>query len=89
MRFLTINLLATALLFIGASTASAMSLTSSSPDATPAQLSVGDLVTIYVDLDTEGTSGITLLSVSMNFDPAMLEYAGAFSGATGYILYQS
>ena len=86
MRFLIVNLLATALLFIGASTASAMSLTSSSPDAGP-ELAVGDQVTITVSLDTEGTDGITLLSVSINVDAEFLEYRGDLSSATSYILY--
>ena len=88
MRFLIVNLLATALLFIGASTASARSLTSSSPDAGP-ELAVGDQVTITVSLDTEGTDGITLLSVSINVDAEFLEYRGDLSSATTYLLYQA
>ena len=85
MRFFITNLLATALVVFAAGTASAVSLTSAG--ANGQLVAVGDQVTITVTLDTEGQTGITLLSTGVIFDDAILTYNSGASSATSYILY--
>ncbi len=85
MRRFIIHLLATALLIGSASTASAIALSISAPDG----LSVlaGGQIKVEVSLDTEGTTGITLLSTGVLFPSAVVNYNLGASSAPTYILY--
>ena len=47
-------------------------------------VSIGDIVSFDVFLDTEGESGITLISVGMTFDPSVVRYRPDFSDANDY-----
>lgn len=83
MRLLMVNLLATALLVFSATSASAYVLTMVA--TTPTQnLALGDAVSFDVFLDTEGESGITLLSIGLTFNPAVLTYDPGNSDAEDY-----
>ena len=79
------GLVVAAAFLLGASSASAVSLTSAG--ANGQLVAVGDQVTITVTLDTEGQTGITLLSTGVIFDDAILTYNSGASSATSYILY--
>ena len=79
------GLVVAAAFLLGASSASAISLTSAG--ANGQLVAVGDQVTITVTLDTEGTSGITLLSTGVIFDDNILTYNSGASSSTSYILY--
>ena len=81
------GLVVAAAFLLGASSASAVSLTSAG--ANGQLVAVGDQVTITVTLDTEGQTGITLLSTGVIFDDAILTYNSGASSATSYILYQA
>ena len=86
MRFFMTNVLATALLVaFTATSASAISLTLGG--ANGQTVAVGSQVSITVTLDTEGTTGITLLSVGVIFDEGNLSYNSGASSAPTYILY--
>ena len=72
-----------------ASQASAVSITLSG--ANGQDVAPGDQVTVTMTIDTEATTGITLLSIAALFDSAQLSYNQALSssnnGSAGYILY--
>ena len=85
MRIFVINVLVTALLAFGATSASAISITlagASGQDVNP-----GGQVTVTMTLDTEATVGITLLSIATLFDNSQLSYNQAASSSTSYLLY--
>ena len=84
MRLFMINMLATALLLFGASSASALAISLGGATATAG---VGSQVSVTVSMDTESTTGITLLSVGVLFDDAELSYNQGASTTTSYILY--
>jgi len=81
------GLVVAAAFLLGASSASAISLALAG--ANGQLVAVGDQVTITVTLDTEGQTGITLLSTGVIFDDAILTYNSGASSATSYILYQA
>ena len=78
MRIFVINVLVTALLAFGATSASAISITLAG--ANGQTVTTGDQVTVTVTLDTEATVGITLLSIATLFDNAQLSYNAAAAG---------
>jgi len=82
MRLLMVNLLATALLVFSAASASAYVMTLVPTTATT--VNPGELVSFDVYLDTEGASGITLISVSVTFDPTIVAYDPGNSLAEDY-----
>ncbi len=91
MRLFTINLLASALLVFGASSAGAISLTVAGVApidlAASTEVAQGDTVEVTMTLDTEATLGITLMSIGVLFDDTQLEYNKDLSTTTSYILY--
>ena len=100
MRTFAINVLVTTLLAFGASSAGAVSITLTG--ANGQTVTTGDQVTVTMTLDTEATTGITLLSIATLFDNAQLSYNAAASSSNGggsdagfpatgngYILYDS
>ena len=85
MRTFVINVMVTALLAFGASSAGAVSITltgASGQDVNP-----GDQVTVVLTLDTEATTGITVMSIGTLFDSALLTYNQGASSTTSYLLY--
>ena len=82
------SLLAVALLLLGATSASAysISLTSNYPGWVP--LDQGDTLTVNVFLDTDGdTSGILSMSVGIQFDDTFFAYDQSASSSETYLLY--
>jgi len=77
-------LVAGALFFFSASTASALAVSLGGLDATAAP---GGTVSVTVTIDTEATTGIVLLSVGVLFDDTKLSYDKPASSATSYALY--
>ena len=51
-------------------------------------VSVGDQVTVTVSIDTEGESGLALLSTAVLFDDEILSYNEAASWSSSYLLYE-
>jgi len=87
MRILINRLLVSALLFFfSAASASAISITMAGASGQTVTQGV-DQVTISVTLDTEATTGITLLSIGVLFDDALLAYNQGDSSATSYMFY--
>jgi hypothetical protein len=86
MRILINRLLVTGLLFFfSAASASAVTLTlggAGGQDVTP-----GGTTSVTLTLDTDATTGITLMSVGVLFDDTRLSYDQAASSTTSYILY--
>ncbi len=85
MRTFAINIMAVALLAFSASSASAISFTlagASGQDVGPT-----GQVSVTVTLDTEATTGITVMSVGVLFDDTRLTYNPGASSATSYLLY--
>ena len=74
-----------AVLLLSASSASAVSITLAG--ATGQDVTPGSQVTVSVTLDTEATTGITLLSIGVLFDDTKLAYNQAASSATSYMFY--
>ncbi len=85
MRLIVINLLAVALLSFSAGTASAILFTLDGLDGQ--SLTPGGQVTVTVELDTETTVGITVMSSGVLFDDTKLTYNPGASQATSYLLY--
>ena len=50
-------------------------------------VSVGDQVTVTVSIDTEGESGLALLSTAVLFDDEILSYNEAASWSSSYLLF--
>jgi len=84
MRLLITNVLAAALLLFGAAGANAFS-TSMTNSWGGGVASVGDTVQMTVTFDTDGLNNVSLLSVSVLFDDAIMAYDGGTSGT--YALY--
>lgn len=86
MRILINRLLVTGLLFFfSAASASAVTLTlggAGGQDVTP-----GGTTSVTLTLDTDATTGITLMSIGVLFDDTRLSYDQAASSTTSYILY--
>ena len=82
--FISKLLVAGALFFFSASSASALAISLGGLDATAAP---GSTVSVTVTIDTETLTGITLLSVGVLFDDAKLTYNKGLSSATSYNLY--
>lgn len=82
MRLLMVNLLATALLVFSAASASAYVMTL--VPTTPTSVLPGELVSFEVYLNTEGASAITLISVSVTYDPTVVQYDPGNSEAEDY-----
>ena len=85
MRIFTINLLVTALLAFGASSASAISFTLAG--ANGQAVVGGNQVSVTVTLDTEATTGVTLWSIGVVFDNTRLTYNQGASSTASYALY--
>ncbi|MCS5636446.1 MAG: PEP-CTERM sorting domain-containing protein [Myxococcota bacterium] len=85
MRVMRICLAAAVAALLGASNASAISL--SLAGANGQLVTPGTQVTVTVSLDTEGTAGIGLFSVGVIFDDAILSYNASLSSASSYVLY--
>ena len=83
MRLLMINLLATAMLLVGAGAASAYQLNLVATTPTDG-IAVGDLVTYEVYLNTEGLSSITLFTAAFSFDPNVVAYRSDLSAQNSY-----
>ena len=75
------------LVLFWASHASAISLTMAGADGQT--VGVGDQVSISVTLDTEGTAGLTLLSVGVLFDDSNLSFNSGATTSASYALYNS
>ena len=84
MRLLITNVLAAALLLFGAAGANAFS-TSMTNSWGGGVASVGDTLTVTVSFDTDGSNDVSLLSVSVLFDDAIMTYDGGTSAT--YALY--
>jgi hypothetical protein len=82
--FISKLLVAGALFFFSASSASALAISLGGLDATAAP---GGTVSVTVSIDTEALTGITLLSVGVLFDDTKLTYNKAASSATSYALF--
>ena len=82
MRFLIINLLATAMLLVGAGAASAISM--QLVPTTPTGGNIGDVVSYELYLSTEGPLDITLFSVSVTYDPTVVAYRSDLSATNSY-----
>ena len=70
---------------LAASSASAISITLAG--ANGQDVNPGDQVTVTMTLDTEATTGITLMSIATLFDNSLLTYNEAASSTTSYLLY--
>ena len=86
MRIFTINLLVTALLAFGATSASAISFALGGANGQSVTPGV-DQVSVTVTLDTGATTGITLWSIGVVFDDSRLSYNQGASSTTSYALY--
>ena len=86
MRIFTINLLVTALLAFGATSASAVSFALGGANGQSVTPGV-DQVSVTVTLDTGATTGITLWSIGVVFDNTRLSYNQGASSTTSYALY--
>jgi hypothetical protein len=89
-KFMVVNMLAIAALFLSAANASAVGVVMTSNYNGTDILGVSDTVTVTVHLDLEGANpGITFLSVGARFDDAELDYVQANSSTSTYLLYTS
>ena len=85
MRIFTINLLVTALLAFGATSASAISFALGG--ANGQAVNPTDQVSVTVTLDTGATTGVTLWSIGVVFDNTRLSYNQGASSTASYALY--
>jgi len=85
MRILTINLLGTAALLLGASVASAVSFDLTSNYDGVSVLGISDTVTVQIFLDTEGQFDLQVLDIGLLFDDGIFQYAGG--SMASYLLY--
>ena len=85
MRMFIVNLLAAALIAFSASSAGAIALDLGGVNEQV--VNQGDQVSVTVTLDTEATTGITLMSIGVLFDDSRLSYNQALSTTNSYILY--
>lgn len=84
MRLLITNVLAAALLLFGAAGANAYS-TSMTSNWGGGVASVGDTLSVTVNFNTDGGTDVSLLSVSVLFDDAIMSFDGGTSAT--YALY--
>ena len=89
MRLLITNLLASALLIFGAASAHAFATTMTSNYSNGTVLTTGDTVSVTVNFDSEGVAGISLLSVSVLFNDAIMSWDQGSSSSPSYALYVS
>ena len=82
--FISKLLVAGALFFFSASSASALAISLAGLGGT---VTSRDTVSVTVTIDTEALNGITLLSVGVLFDDTKLTYNKGASSATSYALY--
>ncbi len=82
--FISKLLVAGALFFFSASSASALAISLGGLGGT---VTSRDTVSVTVTIDTEALNGITLLSVGVLFDDTKLTYNKGASSATSYALY--
>jgi len=87
MRIFVSSMLAMALMVFSAASASAIALTLGG--ANGQIVANGDQVSITVSLDVEGATGITLLSVGVDFDNTRLSYNKGASSTASYTLYNA
>ena len=85
MRMFIVNLLAAAVLAFSASSAGAISLALAGADGQT--VNPGEQFSVTVTLDTEATTGITLMSIGVLFDETQLDYKKDLSSTTSYLLY--
>ena len=86
-KFLVLNMLVGAMLFLGAANASAVGVFLTT-DYTGGVAGVSDVVTVTVHLDMEGGNpGIQFLSVGVRFDAQVLTYEQGLSSTSTYLLY--
>ena len=87
MRMFIVNLLAAALLAFSASSAGAISLALAGADGQT--VNPGEQFSVTVTLDTEATTGITLMSIGVLFDDTKVAYVkeATETTTTSYILY--
>jgi len=76
-----------AVLLLSASSSSAISFTMAGADGQ--DVVANDQVSVTVSMDSEGLTGITLLSIGVLFDDTRLSYNQAASSTSSYILYSS
>lgn len=86
MRILKLNLLVTALLFLGISSAQAWRVDMVS-DYSGGLLAPSDTVSVSVFFDSEGATGLMLLGVGVQFDSGVLSYNPAASSFQTYLMY--
>ena len=89
MRLLITNLLASALLIFGAASAHAFATTMTSNYSNGTVLTTGDTVSVTVNFDSEGAADISLLSVSVLFNDAIMSWDQGSSSSPSYALYVS
>jgi hypothetical protein len=89
MRLLITNLLASALLIFGAASAHAFATTMTSNYSNGSVLTTGDTVSVTVNFDSEGAADISLLSVSVLFNDAIMSWDQGSSSSPSYALYVS
>ncbi len=89
MRISTVNLLAIALLIVGATSASAWRLDVTSNYDGVSILSPSDTVTITLALDSESAVDVALLGIGVIYDTGVLAYNRGASSSDNYLLYTS
>lgn len=87
MRLLISNLLATMLLLLGASVASAVSFTMTNNYNGSDVLTASDTVTVQLFLNTQGALDLVIADVGVQFDGAILAFDEGASSMTSYLLY--
>lgn len=87
MRLLFTNVLATMLLLLGASVASAVNFTMTSNYDGVSVLQPSDTVTVSLFLNTEGALNLVVADVGVQFDGGILAYNEGASSMTSYLLY--
>jgi len=87
MRIINRMLVTGVIFFFSAASASAISFTLAG--ANGQDVVANDQVSVTVSMDTEGLTGITLLSIGVLFDDTRLSYNQAASSTSSYILYSS
>ena len=87
MRIINRMLVTGVIFFFSAASASAISFTLAG--ANGQDVVANDQVSVTVSMDTEGLTGITLLSIGVLFDDTRLSYNQAASSTSSYILYST
>lgn len=87
MRLLFTNLLATMLLLMGASVASAVSFSMTSNYNGTDVLTASDTVTVQLFLNTQGQLNLVIADVGVSFDGGILAFDEGSSSMVSYLLY--